>query len=68
MPDQMDQAADLNDAWAERCIGTVLRRVHAAGALRCFRCEEAIPAARLEAYPGARYCMPCQQHTERRKR
>jgi RNA polymerase-binding protein DksA len=33
---------------------------------RCETCEAAIPAARLDAFPRARRCIPCQEAFERR--
>ncbi|MFQ5693056.1 MAG: TraR/DksA family transcriptional regulator [Nitrospinota bacterium] len=31
----------------------------------CERCEEKIPAKRLDAVPYARFCVPCQSEVER---
>lgn len=66
MSDPMDQAAVLSEAWTERCLGAVVRKVREEGTRFCVRCDEEIPAARRAAYP-ARLCIACQEWAERRR-
>lgn len=45
-------------------IEGALQRLAAGSYGQCVRCGASIPAARLEAYPTAKRCLPCQQQHE----
>jgi DnaK suppressor protein len=47
-----------------REIDDALARIHAGTFGRCESCGHAIPAARLEAIPYARLCLPCKAGEE----
>jgi DnaK suppressor protein len=47
-------------------IDEALERVKTGTFGSCEGCQEAIPKARLNAVPHARYCVNCQRKTERR--
>lgn len=47
-------------------VEAALRRVAEGSYGRCADCDEAIPVARLEAYPSALRCIRCQEAFERR--
>jgi DnaK suppressor protein len=49
-------------------IEAALDRIEEGTYGRCIRCEEHIPADRLEAIPQAPYCMECQRTEERSAR
>lgn len=48
-------------------IDEALERVKTGAFGLCEGCEEAIPKARLNAVPHARFCVNCQRKTERRR-
>ncbi len=66
-----DMLADLNAAMFDRHINEI-RDIEAAQVRMrenvfgiCTDCEEGIPFERLEAYPTAKRCVPCQQQRDR---
>jgi phage/conjugal plasmid C-4 type zinc finger TraR family protein len=65
MPDDVERAAVLTDAWVERCLGARLRTLHQPGALECEGCGEPIPERRRAAMPSATRCAPCQEAMEK---
>lgn len=52
------QARSIHD------IGSALARIEEGSYGRCERCDEQIPAKRLDALPWARMCVQCQSATE----
>ena len=44
-----------------RLVNEALDRLNSGDYGTCLRCEEPIPAKRLQALPWARYCVPCQE-------
>lgn len=48
-------------------VEDALARMHAGSYGVCTDCGEAIPSARLEAYPTAKRCRPCQFRHEQEK-
>lgn len=63
--------ADVSHAEIERDVQEVRDIDGAIGRLaagtygQCVRCGAPIPAARLDVYPTAKRCLPCQQQHER---
>ncbi|MEO8484785.1 MAG: TraR/DksA family transcriptional regulator [Betaproteobacteria bacterium] len=47
-------------------VERALRRMDDGSYGRCIDCDEAIPTARLHAYPSAARCIRCQEANERR--
>lgn len=62
MADDIDRAADITEAWNERCIRAT--RPTLPGLALCESCEEPIPALRRQKHPTARRCVPCQERME----
>jgi len=58
-------ARDLDEV---RDIDGALGRLNAGTYGQCVNCGTTIPTARLEAYPTAKRCLPCQQQHERERR
>jgi len=58
-------ARDLDEV---RDIEGALGRLTAGTYGQCVSCGTTIPAARLDAYPTAKRCLPCQQQHERERR
>ncbi|HUG72709.1 MAG TPA: TraR/DksA family transcriptional regulator [Steroidobacteraceae bacterium] len=56
-----DVARDVEEV---RDIEVALQRLAAGGYGQCIQCGAAIPLARLEAFPTAKRCLPCQQRYE----
>ena len=50
-----------------RDIETALQRIAAGSYGICIRCDNAIDRDRLDAYPTAKRCLPCQQYHERNR-
>jgi RNA polymerase-binding transcription factor DksA len=48
----------------DRDIDAALLRIQAGSYGMCLSCSEQIPEERLQAYPTAIRCLPCQQHYE----
>jgi phage/conjugal plasmid C-4 type zinc finger TraR family protein len=67
MPDDMERATLLIEAWRERCVGATLRQLDRPGTLICDDCEGEIPAARRKAHPSATRCVKCQEQMEVRR-
>ena len=67
MPDEADRAAQVTDAWTERCLGAHLRSLSQPGTLECESCEQPIPERRRQAMPSATRCAPCQEAMEVRR-
>jgi DnaK suppressor protein len=44
-----------------RLVNEAIDRLESGDYGTCLRCEEPIPAKRLNALPWARYCVPCQE-------
>jgi RNA polymerase-binding transcription factor DksA len=66
-----DLLVDINLAEVDRLIGELrdvnaaMRRIVVGTYGYCIQCHDPIHAARLEAYPTATRCLPCQQLQER---
>lgn len=56
-----DVARDVEEI---RDIEGALERLRLGTYGTCIRCGTSIPAARLQAYPTAKRCLPCQQQHE----
>lgn len=56
-----DVARDVEEV---RDIEVALQRLAAGGYGKCIQCDAAVPLARLEAFPTAKRCLPCQQRHE----
>jgi DnaK suppressor protein len=54
-------ARDLDEV---RDIETALERMALKQYGRCIQCDTPIPSERLEAFPSAKRCLPCQQRHE----
>lgn len=63
MPDSVDEAAAIVEAWNERCVRAT--RPTLPGTLLCEDCETPIPERRRKALPHARRCIECQTKMER---
>lgn len=57
-------ALDEQERRELEAIQVALARIDAGTYGLCDRCQDVIPAARLEALPMARYCLACQTHLE----
>jgi DnaK suppressor protein len=55
----------LRDATELRDIDGALRRIATGTYGECITCSAQIPRARINAYPTAKRCLPCQQLHER---
>lgn len=66
MPDQMDRATEISEAWRQDAIE--LARPRGAGSLECSDCGEEISAMRRQALPSATRCFDCQSRTEARRK
>jgi phage/conjugal plasmid C-4 type zinc finger TraR family protein len=68
-----DLIVDINNAEVTRdveelrAIQAALQRIAAGTYGVCVRCGAEIPWARLEAYPTAERCVPCQEYCERNR-
>lgn len=62
--DQIDDT--VNDA-VSRARAALAAGEDAEGASHCEECGEPIPAARRQALPGARTCVPCQSGRDSRR-
>jgi phage/conjugal plasmid C-4 type zinc finger TraR family protein len=67
MPDDMDRATALAEAYHAEGLAAVTRQLHQPGTPDCQICGEPIPAARREANKAARTCRPCQEAMETRR-
>lgn len=60
---ERELAVDRLATWhrLSREVGAAQRRIESGTYGACLRCEEPIPAKRLDAIPWAAYCVVCQQ-------
>lgn len=65
MPDDMDRATALAEAYHAEGLAAVTRQLRQPGTLECTICEEPIPERRRLANPSARTCFACQQAMEK---
>ena len=61
----INEAAVIRDIGEVRDIVAAEERVAAGRYGICIDCGRAIDYERLEAYPSAKRCLPCQQHREK---
>lgn len=61
-------ALDVHAAFRLAEVEAALRRLEARDYGECERCTGEISAARLDALPEVRFCMPCQQRDETERR
>ena len=61
----INESAVIRDIGEVRDIGAADERVAAGRYGICIGCGRAIDYERLEAYPSAKRCLPCQQHREK---
>ncbi len=66
MPDLVDRAQAIAEEFREMALARVVGRPRAmsAGNGKCLLCGEAIDEARIQAIPGARTCIECQNGLE----
>lgn len=67
MPDDMDRATALAEAYHAEGLAAVTRKLRQPGTPDCQICGEPIPEARREQMPSARTCRPCQEAMETRR-
>lgn len=69
--DNFELETALNIASGEsvwlREISDALKRIEDGSYGTCEMCKEQIPRKRLEVFPSARYCVPCQSAMEKKK-
>jgi phage/conjugal plasmid C-4 type zinc finger TraR family protein len=65
-PDQLDQAAAIDELARKHGVSAIRARLMGDGADDCEECGEPIPVARRRAAPWATLCVECQSLNERR--
>jgi len=61
----ISEAEVLRDIGEVRDIAAAEQRIVDGRYGLCIDCSEPVPHERLQAYPSAKRCMPCQQHREK---